>query len=429
MNAKPISERTHSGCGPRGIGIIGLLILIGGLIGTWFALIQPLLKHSAAQAWPQTACKIVSSTVKVSRDSDGTTYRPEIKYQYTVAGKPYESERVSFLKFTGSSNRRSADETVRRYRAGAMTNCFYNPDQPDESTLEREFTHWIWLMLFPAVFVLVGGGMLWGAIKSGRSPASKDDEQTNQFANRPSLKPLVPHEQSSGISEFSPIRYSNSGGRAKADATDLEWDVPQKLKPTTSRLAAMLGIGFMAVFWNSITWFMTYQVVGDGLNGGFRGVAGIFSLLFMTPFLLIGLLMIVAFFHQFMAMFNPIVEIALSTAAVPLGGEMDLAWEISKGSQRLQRLKIFVTGTESATYRQGTDTRTDTQAFLQLSVLDTSDPKEMEFGSAVVIIPADTMHTFEAQNNRIQWEIEIKGEIAWWPDINEKFPFRVKPVS
>jgi len=404
-------------------------MMVAGSLATWFLLVQPLLKHSAAQSWPQTPCKIISSEVKVSRDSDSTTYRPEIKYSYIVAGKPYQSERISFLKFTGSSSRRAADTTVKQYPAGAMANCFYNPNQPAESTLEREFTHWIWLMLFPAIFILVGWGLLRGVREGRRSPATKEDDPTNQFANRSSLKPLVYHEQTSGISEFSPIRYSNSAGGSKADAIDREWDVPQKLKPATSRLGALLVIGFVAAFWNGITWFMTYQVIGNGFNGGFRGVAGIFSLLFMAPFLLIGLLLIVAFFHQFMSLFNPVVEIALSTAAVPLGGEMDLAWEISKGTARLRRLKIFVTGTESATFRQGTDTRTDTQAFLQLSVLDTSDQTEMQFGSAVVVIPANTMHTFEAQNNRIDWQIEIKGEIAWWPDINEKFPFRVKPVS
>ena len=45
-----------------------------------------------------------------------------------------------------------------------------------------------------------------------------------------------------------------------------------------------------------------------------------------------------------------------------------------------------------------------------------------------VTIPADSMHSFEASNNKIIWAVKLHGDIAKWPDVNLEFPITVLPL-
>ena len=38
------------------------------------------------------------------------------------------------------------------------------------------------------------------------------------------------------------------------------------------------------------------------------------------------------------------------------------------------------------------------------------------------------MHSFEADANKIIWEIKVEGEILHWPDIDQNFPIRIDPI-
>ena len=37
------------------------------------------------------------------------------------------------------------------------------------------------------------------------------------------------------------------------------------------------------------------------------------------------------------------------------------------------------------------------------------------------------MHSFEAENNKILWNLAIHGDIEKWPDVRESFPITVVP--
>ena len=43
--------------------------------------------------------------------------------------------------------------------------------------------------------------------------------------------------------------------------------------------------------------------------------------------------------------------------------------------------------------------------------------------------PADTMHSFAGENNKIVWSIKVEGEIPIWPDVNEEFEIKVLPAG
>ena len=71
---------------------------------------------------------------------------------------------------------------------------------------------------------------------------------------------------------------------------------------------------------------------------------------------------------------------------------------------------------------------TDVEVFHSLTVGQITESDQMEFGSCSIVIPPDMLHSFESENNKIIWLIKVHGEIRWWPDVKESFPFRVKPA-
>jgi len=38
------------------------------------------------------------------------------------------------------------------------------------------------------------------------------------------------------------------------------------------------------------------------------------------------------------------------------------------------------------------------------------------------------MHSFESPHNKITWFVKVTGDIPRWPDIDEAFPIRIRPL-
>ena len=137
--------------------------------------------------------------------------------------------------------------------------------------------------------------------------------------------------------------------------------------------------------------------------------------------MLIGLLLFLMCLYMFLKLFTPRVEVALSSGAVPLGGEVDIAWEVVGRTSRLRNLKLEVQAEQTAVYH--------TEIFEVIPIGEVTRQDDIRFGSATVRIPDTTMHTHEGPSNQVTWSVIVQGEIKWWPDVFESFPFRVKPES
>jgi hypothetical protein len=97
-------------------------------------------------------------------------------------------------------------------------------------------------------------------------------------------------------------------------------------------------------------------------------------------------------------------------------------------ASRVSRLTLTLKGREEARYRRGTDTHTDRHEFHSEVLAEATDPVNIERGSGTIRIPAATMHSFSANNNKIIWTITVKGEIGRWPDVDESFDVTVSPA-
>ena len=405
MNAKPISESANPGCFSIGfVALFGSVFLFAGLAVIVTQVVMPWFSAKAAADWSQVPCKILSSDIEV-RHGETTSHFVDIEYEYSVANQMHRGTNYDFS--TMSRRRKVCREIIARYPVGKKSTCYVDPDDPDSAVLDRTPV-FAWSLLFlGGIFSVVGASVAIGipfamtrkkkAMRAvGVSGLESDGSVNRSLAGQTHLPHLYPD-----------------------DLEDKKWDEPQRLKPASTKIGSLLFMVGIAVFWNGIVWLLASGMLVDGFS--------LFLTLFLIPFVLIGLLIILGVVKGFLILFNPVVEIALSTGAIARGAEVDVAWEVKGNTGRIHRLQIAAVGTETARYRQGTDTRTETSDFGIIPIVDSADERGISFGSVAIKIPSNTMHTFSDDNNQITWAIEVKGEIRRWPDVLQTHVFRVKP--
>jgi hypothetical protein len=413
MNVKPISEKSKQGCGIVAMSIFGSIFFFAGLAFLWMTAISPALRTNSSGDWVETPCTVTFSEVDVNRDGDGTTYRPKVEFEYVVEGKNHVSDAFDFTSLNRSKSR--CQEIVKANPVGLQTSCFFDPNKHDDAVIERDYDFSWFACLFPLVFVLIGLGVMLGPIFF----RGQKSNSISGAAKAPAAGPNTGLAVSSLTGDNSTMSPSVHPG----DIADQMRGEPQKLKPSQKRITTFLVTLGVATFWNGIVGFFIYGIVSEGFGGGFD----IIPVLFMIPFVLVGVLLVGGVFYSLAAIFNPTVELALSSGAIGRGESVDLAWQLSGRTSSVRSLKVTVEGEESATYRRGTDTITATNIFCTIQIAEVTDSQDIEFGSETVTIPIDTMHTFAANRNKISWRIVVHGDIPLWPNIKETYEFRVKP--
>lgn len=97
-------------------------------------------KRQARESWGTAEGRVVESIVE-ARNPPGTD-RPSVRfgarvvYDYTVAGKAYRSERVSFDGTLWRETRAAAEADRARYPEGAKVTVFYDPERPERAVLD-----------------------------------------------------------------------------------------------------------------------------------------------------------------------------------------------------------------------------------------------------------------------------------------------------
>lgn len=381
--------------------IFSLVFLVAGSAVLYFFGYRTYRDFLAAKSWTETPCTIVSSRL-VTSHGENDTYSPHIVFQYEWQGQPRESERYQLVAYS-SSFRSAHQRIVDAHPPGLQTVCYVNPNDPSEAVLDRSFPAGIWIgAIVGGAFALFGIGGLVGSLAYARSVRRRATE--------------MPSTPGTG----SPISQAARSGSAPPGTA-----APQRLAPQTGRKTAFFWMLLFGVFWNGIV----SVFVGILINSFRAGDPQWFMALFLTPFVLIGLVLIVAILLTFLAMFNPVPQLTLLSSPCRLGGPLSLTWEFSGGTSRIRKLTLSLVGEESATYRHGTSTMTDTSRFHQQILTETTRPTDMVSGRIDTALPERSMHSWKASNNKIEWTVTVHGEIPFFPDINDKFPVEVLPAE
>lgn len=390
-------QRSRLG-GCVGIGFFGIFFAAGSAM-LWFMTLRPLGSVLLARTWEETPCTIVSSDVEASQDGD--TFKIVISYQYVVDGRNHDGDRYNFMPDAYSSGRAGKRDVVRNYPPGAQAVCYVNPGNSSEAVLNRGLTADMWWGLFPIPFFLVGSvGLLacTGVVKFNRPQRSGAALSAGVSTDSPSDSPLAA------------ISHAPNDG-------------PRVLKESVSPLGKFIGITIFALIWNGMVSAFVWHLIGTFRQGRPEWC----PTMFMIPFVLVGLGLLVMVVHSFLAIFNPRPILTLSRTRIPLGESARLEWKFNGSTNAIRSLRVSLKGEEQATYRRGTSTYTDKDAFHDEVLFETIDPIDVAEGEVDVPIPTDTMHTFTANRNKIIWTIRFAGEIPLRPDVSSEFPIEVSP--
>jgi len=190
--------------------------------------------------------------------------------------------------------------------------------------------------VFPLVFVGIGGAVLGFALFG---PWGREKSISGSIASERARRHLDGNAITSGGTQALQLGGSDVVSDNPADQLDTQWREPMKLKPASTRIGTAIGIAFVALFWNGIISVLFFP--GQFGNFGW-GQIGIY--LFSIPFVLVGLLLILGTIYSFVAIFNPTVEIAFSSGAVPLGGQVDIAWHTFDAKRNKIQWRVVVRG-------------------------------------------------------------------------------------
>ncbi len=384
-DVESISQRAKNGRGKKielGIGLV--FAAVGGGL-TILLLVVPLVRLAQASTWVETPATVVGSVLRSWSTDDGTSYQADVLYEYSAGGRAWTSNRRDFFPFS-SGDADGAEAVLARYPAGSMTVCFVDPADPTRSVLDRRLHAAYLIGLFPLIFLVVGAALATHALK------------------RPST--TVP-------AAGSPTRPTDTP------------DAPGSLAPQVGPVGKLIGTILIAAFWNGIVSVFLWQIVLSFR----RDDPEWFLCLFMTPFVLVGLGLVGGVVYYLLALANPRPQLTISPSSPRLGSRLRVEWAFTGKADRISRLEIVLEGHEKATYRRGTDTQTDREAFASFVVTDSPASWGVARGAGEVEIPADTMHSFASDHNAVVWAIHVHGDIPRWPDVNETFEIEVRPPA
>jgi hypothetical protein len=405
----PISSRRKKGEMTRGarwvVGLFFGMFLAVGLAATYAFAVRPWVKVWAARSWTPVTCHILSSEV-TEHHGDSTTYGVAIAYVYEIDGRAYEGTRYDFT--TGSSSGRKAKKAiVANYREGRETVCYVNPANPAEAVIERSRVRDWGFGLMPLVFVLVGAGGVVFSVR-GQRKAGAQNRSAGEWRRS---------EKTRFTTRTAPLEDFSEEARAAGAA---------ELKPVQSRVGMLVGLVVFALFWNGIVSVFVVNIIGDAMRGG--GIGWVF-LLFLLPFVGIGLFLIGLVVRQAMSLANPVPRLIVSRRAFSPGETVELTWRFDGARRRLKDARLWLEGREEATYRRGTDTKTDKEVFATLEIAAVSGLASGEPSQATVRLPERLMHSFKSDNNRVSWSLRVTGSIRLWPDVDEEFAISIMPAA
>lgn len=391
----------------------------GILVWVFIALLIP--EWRANHEFAREVSVVLQTRIGEKQDDDGTLYRPEVQIEYEVDGESYRIWTYDIHNVRGggySTAREDAEAILDRFHDGEQYVVYYDLSDPNVAVLVRGSIWWVWLWFIVAVsLVLIGGGRLayglftWGKSAERRAALAKRAAGLDPFSRNGRAKPEFPYVPVAANTTDSP-------------GTTLSFRLPAAGLPGWT-LALWL---VTSLVWNGIVSVFVVIAVGGFLAGDPDWFLAIFTL----PFVGIGIGLVVVFLRQ-LVVTTGIGPTLVEISDQPLypGGQYRLFLS-QTGRLAMSSLEMLLVCNEEATFRQGTDTRTETKCVYRQTLFRGQDLRVAggaPFQTQCQLeVPPDAMHSFKSGHNQITWKILVKGNPVRWPDFERSFPVIVYPV-
>jgi hypothetical protein len=153
----------------------------------------------------------------------------------------------------------------------------------------------------------------------------------------------------------------------------------------------------------------------------------------LVPFLVIGIAGITLFVRGlFLAAAVGTTQLEISDHPLRPGRRYEVLLA-QGGAGVLRALELALELEEQATFRQGTDTRSERVVVWRQVVITRRDvqldPVSQFELQTQVHVPADAMHSFISEHNAVRWRLAVRGTPARWPPFVRIFPVVVYPPA
>lgn len=347
-----------------------------------------------------------------------TTWQPCARVRYAAHGT--EREAWSRPSATTATPDREAALAAATYAVGSHVTCWFDPQAPDTVVLERGYSWWMWLLtlLLPGALVAFGGT---GVVRAVRS-WGKSQEHRAASIGLPEL--LAPTKM--GL----PDAPGFPGVPACDDHTISPGTILRYRLPIESPESwALVGFGLFAAVWNAVVVVLAIGLGLDFVGGRIDWLL----LVLLGPFVAVGIAGVVLFVRGFVraTAVGP-TQVEISDHPLRPGGRYDVL-VAQGGTGVFGSLELALEVEEQATFRQGTDTRTE-RVVVWRHPLKAWNDVELSPGTrfeshATLHLPEDVMHSFHSEHNAVSWRFVVRGEPARWPGFRRVFPVVVFPAA
>jgi hypothetical protein len=419
-------KRGHRRTGSQAWGTVGdaafhaaLLLtglVFGGLLVSGVAVPEWRINHD----YVRTACTVVGKRVERRVvDQPPGSWHPALLVRYRAV----DAEREAWA-FPGplavNADRGAAIRRLAAWKLGDAIPGWYDPAEPGTVVLQRGYNWPMWLLalLLPGALVAFGGS---GLLRAVRRWGKSEEHQAAATGITDLLHPL---QHAAGAAPDHP-GVPSCDDLMNSPGTILRYRLPIASPENWT----LLGVGLFALLWNAVLAVLAVQA-GLDLLGGRRDWL-LFALL--LPFAAVGIAGIALFVRGFV-LATAVGTTQLEIADHPLrpGGSYGLlVAQAGKGPFREIALDLELE--EQATFRQGTDTRSERLVVWRQPIHAWRDvelsPGARFEAHASLHLPETVMHSFVSEHNCVRWMIVVRGEPAGWPAFRRVFPLVVFPPA
>lgn len=416
-------KRGNRRTGSKAVGDWGEALFFGVFFALGCAAFTYML---AAMAWPEwranrqfieTTCTLLDKqVVQATTPAEHDRFRPEFRVRYKVDGETYVEDGVYDVTGHYSQNRAAVQGIVDEYEIGKQYPCWYDPIDPARVILVRGYSLWLYVaLLIPLSFIIIGGGRLvltllhWNASQERRALLAQRAAQIDLF------------EVESGNRSFPTVPADSN--LTNSPGTTLAYRLP--MAATTSW--TLFATSAACVLWNGIVAAFLVMAISRFA----RGETDWMLAALLVPLVAIGVTLIVYLVRQVLRT-SGVGPTRLEISAHPLApGEPYEVFLSQAGRLTMNSLEMWLTCDEKATYRQGTDTRTEARRVFEQRCF-VREGFEIHQGlpfesRCQVIVPPGAMHSFQSGHNEVQWKLVVKGSVVGWPEYLREFQIVVQP--
>jgi hypothetical protein len=402
----------------------GLLLLagliFGGLLVSGVAVPEWRMNHD----FVGTRCTVlgkglVRRTIEDPPGSFSSTWQPCLRVRYETAGIVRE-QWTRPAPSSVTADREAAVLALQGWSLGDDVPAWYDPAAPDIVVLERGYNWWLWLLalLLPGALLAFGGK---GLLRSVRRWGKSEEHRAAAGSLSDLLDPVA--AQSGAGSGFPGVPSCDD--LVNSPGTILRYRLPIE----SPEKWTLLGLGLFALSWNAIVAVLGVEAGIDLV----RGRADWLLLALLLPFVVVGVGGIVSFIRTLIfATAVGTTQVEISDHPLRPGGRYDVLLA-QGGAGTFRSLEVSLELEEQATFRQGTDTRSD-RLVVWHTIVDAWKGVQLSPGTrfearAAISIPAEAMHSFASEHNLVRWRLAVRGTPLRWPSFERVFPLVVFPAA